>query len=151
MTRRLILAACVLMFGASLAAAVTPDNNGYSYPQYIDRPWLVPNARVVVDTVCCHASWADTVVCDTLQVWTWTIEARASTANSSGIKYRFAKAAYETTDAVRWTAWDYMDEGRSYTWDCPLERIEIQGRGTADSVRCAYVLRLHRERANGDH
>ena len=145
MLKRVLALAVVAVVMLTALATLT----GFDYPRYIARPWLVPDARIVVDTVCSHASWSDVIVCDTLIVYTWTIEARDLHAATNGIKYRFHKASYATEGmAGGWTAWDYLERGFSYTWDCPPDTIEIKARkatGMTDTARCFYSVRLHRE------
>lgn len=131
-----LVCALALAVGAGLSGA---DPN---YAGWVSDPWLPNDLYTVDDTVCCHASWCDTIVPDGDYVMLWTLEVRES-SSYDGVRVRFSPASGAAT-----TGWFRIWEGRDRTFDVPPDTIFIKGLSATASDSVRYELFVHQLETN---
>lgn len=127
---------CVALLAViAWGAFVVPATADVLFAGFLSPPFRVSYAQTASDTVGYKAGAPMDVVTPTgTYVWTWTIEC-ATSATSTGLRYWFVPAGWDTTKKV----WDTLEPGTSYTWDVAPQSIHIRGITAATT----YRIRLH--------
>jgi len=140
MARRVVAGALFVALALAVGAGLSGADPEYA--GWVSDPWLPNDLYTVDDTVCCNASWCDTIVPDGDYVMLWTIDVRAS-SSYDGVRVRFSPASGCAT-----TGWFRIWEGNDRTFQVPPDTIFIKGLSATASDSVRYELYVEQQDNN---